>query len=280
MSNLREKIVILGGGISGLSCSYHFNHKNTLIIEKEEALGGHIRTHKVDGALWDEGPHVSFTKHNYVRKLFEKSVEDNYSEFSANISNINKDYWIPHPAQSNLHALPKEIATACLDDFIKTRNHLKTKSAEKPNNYSEWLVNAFGNKFAENFPFNYTKKYWTCDPSSLSTDWIGERIFYPNENDIKEGYHKPLSRNTHYINSFRYPSKGGFSEYINLFSQGANVINARVLSIDLSEKIIRLENKQTISYEYLVNTIPLNVKQTFFLFWGEKKNVLCLFLVG
>ena len=102
-----EKITILGAGASGLSCSFHLGHQNCDIFERNSFSGGHIYSHNRDGCIWDEGPHVSFTQHQYVKDLFEESVEGNFLEYEVNLSNYYKGNWIPHPAQSNLWAFPQ-----------------------------------------------------------------------------------------------------------------------------------------------------------------------------
>jgi hypothetical protein len=39
------KTMILGGGLAALSCSYHLGHENSLIIERNSYLGGHVETY-------------------------------------------------------------------------------------------------------------------------------------------------------------------------------------------------------------------------------------------
>ena len=62
--------LILGSGISGLSSSYHLGHENCLILEKKKYPYGHVFSDNKNGIIWDEGPHVSFTKNEYVKNLF------------------------------------------------------------------------------------------------------------------------------------------------------------------------------------------------------------------
>ena len=120
-----SKISIIGSGIAGLSCSYHAGHENCILFEKNKYFGGHLYSHKVDGFVWDEGPHISFTKHDYVRDLFEKSTKGDYFEFESNVANFFQGNWIPHPAQSNLYAIPEELKNQCVKDFLDARKKIK-----------------------------------------------------------------------------------------------------------------------------------------------------------
>ena len=251
------KITILGAGLAGLSCSFHLGHERCVIFEKKSYAGGHIYSHRKDGCIWDEGPHVSFTKHEYVRKLFEQSVQTNILEFESIVSNYYKKHWIPHPAQSNLYAIPEPLRSNCLSDFLKTRN--EQNQTIDPTNYGEWLRHAFGDTFSENFPKAYTKKYWTCDPSSLSTDWVGSRVFYPDIQTVVDGSTGPAKKKTHYINSFRYPEYGGFISFANILSKkNANIyFNREIKSIDLRAKKIFFDDDSFHCYDRLINTIPL-----------------------
>ncbi len=128
-------ITILGAGLAGLSCSFHLGHENCILFERNSYAGGHIDSHHRDGFVWDEGPHVSFTKHPYVRELFEQSVNGDLLEYECKVSNWYRGAWIPHPAQSNLYAVPEPKRSACLEDFLKIRN---TAAGDKvPANYAE-----------------------------------------------------------------------------------------------------------------------------------------------
>jgi len=251
-----KKITILGSGIAGLSCSYHAGHKNCVIFEKNEYSGGHLYSHKDNGFTWDEGPHVSFTKIPYVQDLFHKSVNGKFFEFSSNLANWFKGNWIPHPAQSNLFAVPEPLRNSCLKDYLKV--HKKLGKNKIPSNYEEWLLNAFGKTFTETFPKAYTKKYWTVDAKDLSTDWIGYRVYNPKKKDFVNGSKKSLKKQTHYINNFRYPSHGGFESFINSLRLGANIkCNHKVNRIDLRNKKIFFNNGKQHSYESLISTLPL-----------------------
>lgn len=250
------KFTILGAGVAGLSCSYHLGHANSMIFEKQNYYGGHIYSHKKNEFIWDEGPHVSFTKHQYVRNLFAQSVNNELLEYEVNVGNYYMGNWIPHPAQSNLWALPEEIKNKCLDDFLNSRQ--KIDLSIKPKNYAEWLEQAFGKTFAKNFPEKYTKKYWTCNANELATDWMGERIFYPDIETVKRGYLSKPDESTHYVNKVRYPTRGGYVSFLNKLEKNSNIyLNHEVLKVDLNEKLIFFKNKKKHRYENLISTLPL-----------------------
>jgi protoporphyrinogen oxidase len=249
-------ITILGAGLAGLSCSYHLGHENCILFERNHYAGGHIYSHHDQGFVWDEGPHVSFTKHPYVRELFEESVQGELLEYPVRVGNYFRGAWIPHPAQSNLCAVPEPLRSACLDDFLKTRNAAADRMS--PTNYAEWLRQAFGDTFATTFPSAYTRKYWTCDPKDLATDWIGERVFYPDVETVLKGYRAAAAKPTHYISTVRYPTRGGYISFARKLAEGVNVrFNHNITHIDFKEQLIIFSNGQRHRYEQLISTLPL-----------------------
>lgn len=249
------QFTILGAGLSGISASYHLGHQNCVVFEAKGHTGGHIHSKELNGFTWDEGPHVSFTKHGYVKELFAQSVNDRFLEFPVHPTNYYKGHWIPHPAQSNLWAVPEPLRTACLDDFLATRKRGGDMEAV---DYGQWLATAFGPTFAQHFPEAYTKKYWTVPSKELTTDWVGSRVFYPDVDAVRRGYEGPQSASTHYISTIRYPAKGGYHRYASLMEKGAQVqLNKAVSKIDLEGRKIRFSDGSTHSYQTLISTLPL-----------------------
>jgi protoporphyrinogen oxidase len=249
-------IIILGAGLAGLSCSYHIGHEKCIIFEREAYAGGHISSHHNNGFVWDEGPHVSFTKHAYVRELFEQSVQGEFLDYPVKVSNYFQGSWIPHPAQANLYAVPEPYRSNSLNDFLKSRKKLEEDNP--PANYAEWLERAFGEAFASTFPSAYTRKYWTCDPHQLTTDWVGQRVFFPDVDTVMKGYHEPPTISPHYINTVRYPKSGGYISFAEKLREGANVhFGHTVECIDLIERLITFVGGKQCRYEKLINTLPL-----------------------
>jgi len=247
---------ILGAGLSGISASFHLGHNNCIVYEKNNHIGGHIYTQQIEGFTWDEGPHVSFTKHEYVKDLFADNVDQEFLEYPVETANYYKGCWIPHPAQSNLFAIPQPLRDACLKDFLDSRD--KLYNTGQPSNYADWLKTAFGETFYNVFPRAYTQKYWTVDPALLTTDWVGERVFYPNVEDVKAGYLQALDVQTHYISKVRYPKQGGYFSYANKIKEGINVqLKKEVSFISFKNKYINFYDGTSCNYEKLIVTMPL-----------------------
>jgi hypothetical protein len=213
-------ITVLGGGISGLATSYFVGHDKCVILEADPHYGGHVYSEEAGGCIWDDGPHVSYTKNESIKQLFSELVEGEFEEVQAEVVNFYRGLWVDHPAQSNLYQVPEPLRTRCLKSFLDSRAQL-VNGLPAPVNYKEWIDQAFGPVFADTFPAAYTRKYWTREPADLGTDWIGKRVYYPKVEDVTAGAKAALGRSTYWVNFWRYPSKGGFFTYTH--SHGAHI---------------------------------------------------------
>ena len=251
------EILILGGGLSGISTSFHAGHERCLILEKNNYLLGHIASKKARGFTWDEGPHVSFTKSPYIKSIFEKAVNEEFFEFEAKISNYYKGSWIDHPAQVNLHQVSEPLRSKCVTSFLKQS---EDEINDAPNSYYDWLVKSFGNEFTNTFANVYTKKYWTLHAKEMGTDWLGSRIYRPSQLDFLEGSRHKIDKQTHYFKKFRYPKSGGFEKYASLLEKNSNFnLEEEVYEIDLSKKTVKTKTGETYTYNTLINTMPLPI---------------------
>ncbi|QOY85100.1 protoporphyrinogen/coproporphyrinogen oxidase [Paludibaculum fermentans] len=249
-------IVILGAGLAGLSVSYHAGREQCVLLEAKDHAFGHVASVMEGGYTWDEGPHVSFTKHQYVRDLFAQSVGQAFCEYEVLVGNYYQGAWIDHPAQSNLYQVPEPLRGACVEAFLKSRG--ADADGANPENYAEWLTNAFGAVFAEEFAAQYTRKYWTAEPEVLSVDWVGSRVFRPAVSDVLEGAVGPLPKKTHYITKVRYPRSGGYQGFGKLLAQDANILYGRkVERVNLAEQTVECNTGEVFPYTTLVSTMPL-----------------------
>ncbi|MBA4851024.1 NAD(P)/FAD-dependent oxidoreductase [Emticicia sp. BO119] len=75
--------VIIGGGISGLTCAKYLNEKGMsfVILESSDALGGRVRTDMVEGFRLDRGFQTLLANYSEARKILNYSHLDlNYFE--------------------------------------------------------------------------------------------------------------------------------------------------------------------------------------------------------
>lgn len=250
-------IAIVGAGLSGLSTSFHLGHSpGTVLFEAKPHYGGHIHSETRDGFTWDDGPHISFTSNEYVKRLFSDCVAGEYEELYITASNWFEGHWIDHPAQTSLWQVPEPLRSQCVESFLEANE----KPTSTPANYQEWLDQAMGPVFAANFPAKYTRKYWTLEPRQLDVDWIGSRILRPARDDVVNGAQGPLPQSMYYVNSrsARYPSKGGFWAYAHKLAEGAHIEYGRRLErVDLKKRVLFFSDGSSVNYERLVTTTNL-----------------------
>lgn len=257
------KVAILGGGLAGISAAYRLSQIGSFdltVYEKNDSLGGHTRSHSKDGFIFDEGPHISFTKNEQIRNFLAEIVKGEFYEKEAKILNYWRGHWIKHPVQSNLFGLPADIIEKCLESYRQ-----RPDTCKEPVTYQQWCLKNYGSEFYDNFIYPYTKKYWTCDPAIMSCDWIAARMHVPTLEEIQNGASSPNSVNKHYITRFRYPKDGGFQSYLNFAPKDCRyLLNTDIHRIRLPDKPgqkwrIYSSDIDCQEYDRVISTLPLPV---------------------
>jgi protoporphyrinogen oxidase len=84
-----QRIAILGSGMAGLGAAHCLRSEGmaSTLYDKNPYPGGHTASHQADGFIFDEGPHVSFTRNERIRQLFADSVGGDYQAVSAAVNN-------------------------------------------------------------------------------------------------------------------------------------------------------------------------------------------------
>ena len=250
-------IVVLGTGMAGFGAAYRLYNEGItpVMYDKNAYHGGHTASFRYEGGfLFDQGPHISFTKDSRIQDLFADSVDQQYETVQINLNNYWRGYWPQHPVQLHLHGLPEDVIIKVISDFVQER-----EAPERPvNNYADWLLASFGKTFAELFPMQYTRKYHLTTAENMSTDWLGPRIYRPSLEEVLRGALSASAPQVHYITHFRYPTQGGFVSYLNKFVPLGNLkLNHELVSVDPRERELKFSNGVVAHYDALVSSVPL-----------------------
>lgn len=257
----KKKIAVIGAGVTGLAIAETLKEKEiraeVTIYEKSNRAGGLCQSFCLQNAWYDLGAHCEFAKDPYVRNLMEKDVEFHTSKSES--LNYKKGKWIKNPVQNNLYPLELEEKIKIIKDFA-----MKTEG-KKAENYAEWLCQKYGNYFALNYPFFYTRKYWTVEPDMLETDWIGPRMYTPSLEEILRGAMQDGTPNVHYSGEIRYPYEGGFERFIrNMIDSNRILYRKELISIDPDKNILYFQDQSMAEYDEVVLTTPLNEAVNYF----------------
>jgi protoporphyrinogen oxidase len=252
-----KKFVILGAGMAGIGAAHRLHNLglSAVAYDQHSYYGGHTASFKNEhGFTFDEGPHVSFTDDARIRDLLAESVNYQYETVKYRVNNYWKGHWIKHPAHCNLHGLPTDLVVEIIRDFVRARGD----ESRPVRNYEEWLFASYGERFARTFPMEYTIKFHTTSASNMSTDWLGPRMYRPELEQVLRGALAPDTPDYHYVTEYRYPSRGGFVSYFNLFLRQVQFkLNHEVVRIDPTSKTLCFANGTVETYDGLISSVPL-----------------------
>lgn len=246
--------VILGAGIAGISAAYHLKQKgeNSVIFEKDNDWGGLCGFFEIDGFRFDRFVHFTFAKDEKIAELFAKS-SPLYAHPPVSY-NYWRGCWLKHPAQNNLAPLPIEEKVKIIDSFVNRPR----KDVAEISDYAEWLRVQYGDYFAENFPFAYTRKYWGVEAKQLETKWFGNRLHVSPLPEVLRGAFAEQQENFYYTKFMNYPKKGGFRSIMNECRKGLDIrLNKKAVRIDTAAKQVEFADGTVENYDNLISSLPL-----------------------
>ncbi len=246
--------VILGAGIAGISAAYHLKQKgeNSVIFEKDNDWGGLCGFLEIDGFRFDRFVHFTFAKDEKIAELFAKS-SPLYAHPPVSY-NYWRGCWLKHPAQNNLAPLPIEEKVKIIDSFVNRPR----KDVAEISDYAEWLRVQYGDYFAENFPFAYTRKYWGVEAKQLETKWVGNRLHVSPLPEVLRGAFAEQQENFYYTKFMNYPKKGGFRSIMNECRKGLDIrLNKKAVRIDTAVKQVEFADGTVENYDNLISSLPL-----------------------
>jgi len=236
---MSKHVVILGGGLAGLSCGYELatrGHQVT-ILEREPHVGGMASSFVEDGDeywCYDFGPHRFHSRDENLIEHVREILGDNRVEAKrlSRIVLFNKFFDYPLVAKNVIQNMPRGLLIKSFLDYFGTRV-VDTLGMSKlsDENFEGWVTRRFGHTLYRVFFGQYTEKAWGMPPSQISADWASQRITLLSLWDTVKKTLFPSKTNVPrtLVTSFIYPKLGGIGELARGYARRIEEHGGRIL---------------------------------------------------
>jgi protoporphyrinogen oxidase len=264
------KVLILGGGLAGLSSGYELSKEGVEVdvIEKDPEVGGFAKSFSKNGFTYDLGPHRFHSSDAHIIEHLKGLLKENIVVRNR-ISRIyiNKKF-IDYPLKTGnaVFKMPFFTTLHILYDYIKIKVENKIRK-RKDDSFESWVVNRFGNKLYQIYFKPYTEKSWGIPCTEISVDWAAQRISLLSLWDtVKNTVFKPKNVPRTYVSKFYYPLKGGIGSIAEAYAEGIKsgkgqvFLNSEIKKINPDKKeVVCVQSSKECVYKYdkLLSTIPL-----------------------
>ncbi|SEE51695.1 oxygen-dependent protoporphyrinogen oxidase [Prevotella aff. ruminicola Tc2-24] len=173
-------IVVIGAGLTGLTTAYHLRKqgRDVLVIEKENRIGGQIRTYSEKGFVFESGPNTGVVSFPEVRELFD-DLGDCQLEI-ARESSKRRLIW----KGNRFHALPSGPVEAVttplfrLSDKIRILGEPWRKQGDNPDESVGALAQRrLGKSFYEYAIDPFISGVYAGDPMRLTTRYAMPKLY-------------------------------------------------------------------------------------------------------
>jgi len=263
MSVDRIPVLILGAGLTGLSCAHHLRSEYRL-VERESEPGGIVRTRVRQGSFLCDGTgHWLDLRTDAMKKLIGSIMDGQMVEYERKAVICSKGVFTPYPFQANTFGLPREVVLECLLGLLRARHPEDfglTPDTRIPRNFHEWIIRHFGDGIAKHFMVPYNEKLMGVSLRELMPEYAERFIPRPSLEDVVKGALGFSRESLGYNAKFVYPRKGGIGALSRRLAEvlpRPPVYQTQVTRVNLGEHLASLNDGRTIGFNALVNTAAL-----------------------
>lgn len=237
------KIIVVGGGITGLTLAYLMGEKGfqVTVLEREKRVGGLARSFRYDGWSIDIGPHRFHTDDKIVKDFIFKIMQNRLIEIPRNskVFFCDKHFDWPLNLKEMLKLPPSLMLSAVMD--------LLNRPKINDDSFESYVLSRYGKTLTNNFFREYNQKFLKMDLKDCHRDWaetginratIDKGIKSSSIVDLMLGVLSQKQVNT----KFLYPKDGPIDEFSEILRQGITSMGGAVeTDVELTEALV--ENK-------------------------------------
>jgi oxygen-dependent protoporphyrinogen oxidase len=257
-------IAVIGAGLTGLTTAFYLNreHKNFIVLEEKDRVGGVIHTLHEDGFTFEEGPNTGVLGNPEVAELFEDLGDACILETASD--NVKKRYILKN---GQWVAMPMGLMDAIKTPLFSTKDKFRIlgepfrkpgTNPEEP--LSELVKRRMGQSFLDYAIDPFILGVYSGDPSKLITKYAFPKLYNLEQNygsfiggSVKKMFQKKEERDKKATRQV-FSVKGGLSNLTEALYKSAGKDN---FLLGVSDIQITFENGY-----YQINGISDNEKIT------------------
>ncbi len=270
----KTKVVIIGGGLTGLTTAFYLNKENIpfILLEKDTELGGVIRTVSEDGLLYECGPNTGVIGNPEVAELFE-DLKGLCELEIADPSAKKRLIW----KKGKWHPLPSGPVSAITTPLFKFTDKLRIlgepfrkKGTDPFESVADMVVRRLGKSFLDYAIDPFIAGIYSGDPNYLVTKYALPKMHnleaqYGSliRGGIKKSKEKKQDPRLSKASREVFSAKGGLKNLISALESSISpkntVLNAQNVNIELHKdnyRINYLKNEKSFQIEsdYVITT--------------------------
>ncbi len=181
MTNIKQSVGILGAGISGLSVAYKLSQNNidATVYEKNQQVGGAIKTHNENGWLVEEGPNTLMVNSKEVWDLLE---ELNLKNRSIEAGKTAKKRFIVKNGQPT--SLPMSLGSFLTTNLFSLRAKFRllkepfiSRSNKEDESIADFITRRLGREPLDYAVNPFVSGIYAGDPKNLSMKHTFESLW-------------------------------------------------------------------------------------------------------
>jgi len=265
------RVVILGGGLTGISTAVHLRQP-WVLFEREQRLGGHARTDQREGYRFDKTGHWLHLRDPAIKQMVDELLPGQMVPIARRARIFSHGVLTRYPFQANLYGLPPEVIKECLLGVIEAKLQetaaagaaASVGAAEQttgdPGDFEAYCLRHFGAGISKHFMIPYNEKLWGVHPREITAAWSTRFVPLPNLEQVIAGAVGAGPPEMGYNQSFLYPKAGGietFTRALQTRMAGGQVhTGASPDIVDWRRREVVVGGER-MPYRALVATIPL-----------------------